>query len=735
MAWTILFFTFLSAFAEDQVAIKGKILEKGSRKPLTDVSLYILPQKIKAISDKQGRFSFENVLAGDCELIINLTGYNKYENKIACSTIENLEIYLEKKFYTSFETTVTSKVIKRDDQAQSLTQEEFIKAPGSFGGDPVRASQNLPGVAATSGSAQVVVQGSSPDDTGYLINGHRVPLVFHFGGLSSVIIPEAVERVDLLPSGYGPEYSRAIGGIIGLTTKSPKEERIHGMAYVDLLNVGGLVEGPLDEKSSVFVAGRYSYIGEVLKKVSESNEDFEVTSAPVYYDLTSIYKRKLNDKNELKTTFIFSKDELKFFLNKPINNDPALRGKLKNETQFFRIIPQLKTQLSAQHALDNSLALGKDSIDLNISGQFLQVESNVISQRSELASNWSPTYKTYLGLDNQWTNTSTKINLPTSYSVGGVATPFSVGEERKFETKGNQTQLGAYLRQEIKTNEDSAWTYLPNIRVDHFTLNKETQFQPRPQLRYQWDPSLLLRGAWGKYVQAPRPQESSKEYGNSELRSPYAYHYMVGHTKDFRQGANQGLEFTNNYFYKELKDLVISDVAKRYSNEGTGTILGAELQAKYRQDEWSSQVVYTYLKSRRRRPGQGETPSEFDQTHNLNLIGAYNIPRWTFAGRFRLVTGVPYTPITGATYDSDNDVYIPRIGEIYSERFDAFKQFDIRIDRKFIYDTWILTAYLEVQNVLNAKNSQRVEYSFDYKAREFQRGLPILPTFGVKGEF
>jgi len=729
MSWILFLLFTLTSFAQ------GTLLEKGTRKPLKDVSVFVLPQKVKAVTNDEGKFVFTEELVGECSIIVNLSGYDKFEKKINCSDIKNLDIYLEKKFYTTFETTVTGKVDKRDDQGQSLTQEEFIKAPGSFGGDPVRASQNLPGVAATGGSAQVIVQGASPDDTGYLINGHRVPLVFHFGGLSSVIIPEAVERVDLLPSGYGPEYSRATGGIIGLTTKKPKEDRFHGMAYVDLLNVGGLIEGPIDEKSSLLVAGRYSYIGEVLKKVSEKNEDLEISSAPVYYDITSIYKRKLDQNNEFKTTFIFSKDELKFFLNKPVNNDPNLRGKLSNETQFFRIIPQLTTQLNAIHRMDHSLGLGRDSININVSGQYLDLESNVISHRSELVSSWKPTYKTYLGLDNQWNSTTSKVNLPTSYSVGGVGTPFSVGEERKFEAEGRQTQLGAYLRQEIKTSEDSQWTYLPNLRVDHFTLNTDTQIQPRFQIRYQWDPSLLLRGAWGKYVQPPQPRESANQYGNPDLTSPFAYHYMVGFTKDFRQNTNQGLELTSNYFYKELKDLVISDVKNSYSNDGTGTILGAELQAKYRKDEWSSQIVYTYLKSRRHLPGFGTTPSEYDQTHNLNLIGSYNIPRWTFSGRFRFVTGVPYTPVTDATYDSDNDVYIPSIGGIYSQRFDAFNQFDIRIDRKYVYDTWILTVYLDIQNLLNTKNSQRVEYSYDYSDKSKASGLPILPTFGVKGEF
>jgi outer membrane receptor for ferrienterochelin and colicin len=735
MSWLLVLLFSFSIFAQETKTIKGILLEKGTRIPLKDVSVFILPHKFKAVTNEKGDFFFENVPAGECTVIINLTGYDKLERKYDCGKVPDLNFYLEKKFYTSFETTVIGKVTKRDDQAHSLTQEEFIKAPGSFGGDPVRAAQNLPGVAATGGSAQIIVQGASPEDTGYLINGHRVPLVFHFGGLSSVIIPEAVERVDLLPSGYGPEYSKAIGGIIGLTTKNPKEDRVHGMAYVDLLNAGGLVEGPIDEKSSFLVSGRYSYIGQVLKAVAKENEDFELTAAPTYYDFTSIYKNKINDRNEFKTTFIFSKDELELILNKPANDDPSLRGDFYTRTEFFRIIPQLTTQLAAKHKMDNSFAFGKDSIFVNISGKYLDINSNVISQRSEIVSEWKPTYKTYIGLDNQWIDSDVNVNLPNSYSVGGVGTPFSVGEIQKFRTEQRQTQLGAYLRQEIKTSEDSKWTYLPNVRVDHFTLNTETHVQPRFQLRYQMEPSLLLRGAWGKYVQPPQPQESSRQYGNSDIKSPYAYHYMAGFTKDFREGSSQGLEFTNNYFYKELKDLVVPSVEKRYDNTGTGTIIGGEVQAKYRKNEWSSQIVYTYLKSTRHIPGYGTRASEYDQTHNINLIGAYNKERWTFSSRFRFVSGLPYTPVTGGTFDSDNDVYIPTAGSIYSQRFDSFKQLDIRIDRKFIYEKWIMTAYLDIQNVTNSKNEQNIQYAYDYSDKKKVRGLPILPTFGIKGEF
>jgi hypothetical protein len=168
---------------------------------------------------------------------------------------------------------------------------------------------------------------------------------------------------------------------------------------------------------------------------------------------------------------------------------------------------------------------------------------------------------------------------------------------------------------------------------------------------------------------------------------------------------------------------------------GNDVLIKVQSKISLRKNEWSSQIVYTYLKSRRHVPGFGTQPSDFDQTHNLNLIGAYNLQRWTFSGRFRFVTGLPYTPVNGGTYDSDNDVYIPNAGTIYSQRFDAFKQLDIRIDRKYIFKTWILTAYVDIQNITNSKNSQNIEYSYDYTQKKKVRGLPILPTFGIKGEF
>lgn len=725
----------MNLFAQD-VNFEGILLEKGTKKSLSNVNVFLLPLKLKAVTDSRGYFQFDKIPTGPHQIIINLSGYDKLEKNIVIDSNVKIEkIYLEKTFYTTFETTVTDKRAKRDDVTKSLSQDEFLKAPGSFGGDPVRATQNLPGVAANGANAQIIIQGSSPDDTRYLINNHEVPQVFHFGGISSVVMPQAVERVDLLPSGYGPEYSKALGGIIGLHTKQPRQDRHHGMAYLDIFNVGGLVEGPLSSNSGYFASARYSYIGPMLAKIMEGEEDFNFSVAPTFADTTLLYHKKINDKHLFKTTVVGSRDEVKFVLNKPAGNDPSIRGEFYNLTQFVRIIPEFNYEINAHSNFINSIAIGPNKTLVKLNGRYLDIESKNLTQRTEYFREWSVRNRSYIGLDNKFNWYDVKVNLPNSFSAGNVSNPFSVGEQRKFQSKGHQEELGAYVRHEFKPQENSKWTLIPNLRFDYFTSTDQTFVEPRPSVRYQVDDSLVLRASSGLYYQPPEPQEISENYGNPGIKAPHAWHYTMGFTKDFRKGSRDGFVFTHNVFYKVLSDLIIPDTKSNYANTGTGKIYGAEFQTKYRYHDWQNTLVYTYLHSRRSIPKANNFPSEYDQTHNLNFISGYDLRRWTFSGRFRYVTGNPYTSVASSVYDADNDVYIPVRGPLYSDRLDPFMQLDFRVDRKFIYDTWILSAYLDVQNLLNRKNPQSVNYSYDYSQKTYTTGLPILPTFGIKGEF
>jgi hypothetical protein len=283
------------------------------------------------------------------------------------------------------------------------------------------------------------------------------------------------------------------------------------------------------------------------------------------------------------------------------------------------------------------------------------------------------------------------------------------------------------------------------MRLDSYSVVKETIVQPRAGLRYAWDPSLNLKLMTGIYHQAPSAQQTDKTFGNPDVKSERAFHYAVGFEKDFNPGQSDSSTLSGTLFYKKLDRLIINSsqfvtrdgalTPENYNNNGIGHVQGLELQSKLKKDAWGLTTSYTFSQSRRQSPGQAELPSPYDQTHSLNLLFSYDEGPWQAGARFRYVSGSPYTAIVGSTYDADNDVYTPVRGEIYGSRNKDFFQLDVRLDRKWVHDTWIFSAYLDVQNLTGQKNQEGITYSYDYSQKQEITGLTLLPTIGVKGEF
>ena len=105
------------------------------------------------------------------------------------------------------------------------------------------------------------------------------------------------------------------------------------------------------------------------------------------------------------------------------------------------------------------------------------------------------------------------------------------------------------------------------------------------------------------------------------------------------------------------------------------------------------------------------------------------------SGRFRYVTGNPYTPYAGAVYDIDQDQYYPfPEGEPLNERLPPFIALDLRADKRFTFKRWWLEAYVDLLNVVRGENPESREYNYDYSETAYIRGLPFLPSIGVRAE-
>ena len=128
-------------------------------------------------------------------------------------------------------------------------------------------------------------------------------------------------------------------------------------------------------------------------------------------------------------------------------------------------------------------------------------------------------------------------------------------------------------------------------------------------------------------------------------------------------------------------------------------------------------------------------PTDFDQRHNLVVLASYRLPRrWRLGGRFRLVSGSPFTDVVGPVWTGAGNP-VPRHGYRNTARFPVFHQLDVRVDKSWLLQRVEVGAYLDVQNVYNKINPEAFIYNTDYSRRIDAVGIPIFPSLGVRVDY
>jgi hypothetical protein len=171
-------------------------------------------------------------------------------------------------------------------------------------------------------------------------------------------------------------------------------------------------------------------------------------------------------------------------------------------------------------------------------------------------------------------------------------------------------------------------------------------------------------------------------------------------------------------------------------NQGRGRTIGAELFAMYRSGPWFGFVSYSYSHSTRiDMPGAAERLFDFDQPHSLNVAVSHRWKKYQLGGRFQLYSGLPNTPVVGSVFDSDTNTYNPIFGPVNSDRAPIHHQLDLRLDRYWKWGPVDMSFFLDVQNVYMDQSIVAYFYSYDYSQRAAFKGLPIIPSAGLRGTF
>nr|MBK7064669.1 TonB family protein [Deltaproteobacteria bacterium] len=230
------------------------------------------------------------------------------------------------------EATVRARRPPREVTRQSLEFREILRMPGT-GGDALRAVQNFPGVARAI-NGLLIVRGSTPQDTQIFADGTSIPLIYHFGGLSSVISTELLDRIDFYPGNYSARYGRAQGGIVDVGLRSPRRQGYRFVANINLIDASLFVEGAITRNLSFAVSFRRSYVDAILGAVLGGIDAVSFTSLPVYWDYQGLLEYRPSPRDRVRLALLGSDDSLSLLLNRPSETAPRFSGSFSTGIGF-----------------------------------------------------------------------------------------------------------------------------------------------------------------------------------------------------------------------------------------------------------------------------------------------------------------------------------------------------------------------------------------------------------------
>ncbi len=706
-----------------------------------------LPIPEPVTTTEQGSFRFQELAAGTYQVDVVAPGFTVFSQMETLVEGEERElIYRLETERVLYETIVRARRPPREVTRREITRREITKIPGT-GGDALRSVQNLPGMARAPGfSGQLIIRGSSPSDSRYFFDQMPVPILYHFGGLTSIINSDLLESIDYYPGNFGVRYGNATGGIIEVRPRAPASDRVHAYIDADLWDISAMLETPLTKDWSIAVSGRRSYIDAIINNVFPDDGGFSLTVAPRYWDYQVIVDYHPGSKDNLRIFAFGSDDKMVFVMGNDVASNPNFSGGGEFGLFFHQL--QIRWDHNFSNKISNSLNVGSGYIhsDSAFGGTFKFYSHTVpIYLRDEFIFDPKRFIVFRTGLDNELHWNKWKIRAPDILNLEGEPSDPLTANQEIIETTGNEWSIraGWYAELELLPVENLRLIY--GVRIDYYNSIQKVGIDPRFVARYEVIDGTILKGGFGLFHQRPQPRETDSEFGNPDLELINAIHYSVG----VEQRIIQNLEIGVELFYKDLSNLVVNSndmverdgqppVPERYNNDGQGQVYGLEFMLKhYPTDRLFGWVSYTLMRSTRvDHPGWDKRLFDYDQTHILTVVASVILGRgWEAGIRYRLVTGNPDTPIISSIYDADSDIYLPIHGKPNSKRLPTFHQLDFRIDKKWQWKYLAASVYIDIQNVYNQKNPEGYSYNFDYTERQYFYGLPIIPSFGMKLEY
>lgn len=731
--------------------LSGKILEKGSKNPIVGASLLLEPAgnsmtvfeatgntveaggnslnpttsvssipsttSITTDADLHGYYKV-NLTDGTYRFTVVASGFEK----IVLPSLEihqniSKDIYLQKTGFTLPEIVVYSKKgSKTELSRENISKEELTHVAGTYG-DAIRAMESLPGVSvAEDKSAQLIVRGAGPLDNLYYLDRIPTAFPFHLDGLISTVNPDLIKSVEFSAGGFGPEYGNAWGGLMDVTQVDGRRDRWGGSLKTDIFLTEGLVEGPITSNSSLFLAGRRSYLDvlgglgyfndyTVIPTIGDYQAKFSYDYSPqTHWDFQAFGS---SDHEAVKSLSGFSGEDQRYgFDNQGLN--------YRRICDDQNIILETPYHYTFNYNNQNSFGNYNHYFE-DFGNRFDWIHS--FDKDTQLQVGTQLDFLTIKESDYFYSNNS-------------VVTPVaSVNPTESIPT----TNWGLYFDQKFKI---LSWIHFSlGARWDSISYSQQTSLSPRFSLGLLLTDRTTVKASFGYYYQSLQLDPFSQNLSPPAL----ARSMVLGVEQKFGDELFLKVEGYN----KDLSGLSVSNFNSGsnsyYSTDtGKGYARGVEIFLRRAlSDRFFGWISYALSDTRRQfEGGQEYVVDNYDRPQMASIVANYKItPRWEAGLTWKFSSGLPYTPFLKVNNPAFNGSYDIVYGQTNSAHLPDYHRLDLSTSFTTVYDTWEWRIFFQLINAYDHPNVLYYVYNYDYSQKEGVLDFPLFPFIGFEVKY
>jgi Carboxypeptidase regulatory-like domain len=317
-------------------SIRGKIVADipDQRKPLPGVVVTLSGDRLgdknlQSISDAEGQFDFQGLIAGEYVVTVEFSGFKKYEQKLSVQIEASVEhdILLQPVPLTESVTVTEDRTDapRTESTTPSVITQQALRDAPLIDQKFQDALPLLPGVL-RGPDGSLNIKGTRPSQSGILVSSLNVtdPVT----GAPAIELPlEAVETVQVHSNPYSPEFGKFTGAVTTIETRSGSNELRYLMTGVlprprwrdgKIFGIGAAtpriaVGGPIKkDKLFFFQSVEYRFVRTnvpSLEALEERQRDIQRES----FDSFSRIDYVVNDNNRLTGSFSIFPQKFDYF--------------------------------------------------------------------------------------------------------------------------------------------------------------------------------------------------------------------------------------------------------------------------------------------------------------------------------------------------------------------------------------------------------------------------------------